>query len=150
MEHTSIVNASSGSVDYIPVSLVKILNTTHYTGLVVGDCRKQFIIYAENKVGITIKSILKKENRARPSTHELYAGILHNFGIKPLHVLINDVEQNIYFSRIILSHQKNEKTYFLEIDAKPSDAICIALMHEIPLFCEKQVYEKTPPFYRKP
>ena len=65
--------------------------------------------------------------------------------IKPLQIVITDIEDTIYFARIYLEQQTGETTTVLEIDGRPSDCITLALLNNIPVFCRRDIFEKAVP-----
>jgi bifunctional DNase/RNase len=67
---------------------------------------------------------------ARPMTHDLVTNIIEKIGYKLDKIEINDVEKETYYATLFLS--KGDET--LEIDARPSDAIAVAMRAEAPIF----------------
>ena len=67
---------------------------------------------------------------ARPMTHDLITNIVKETGYEVNRVEINDVEKETYYAKIYLV--KGDDT--LEIDARPSDAIAVAMRAEAPIF----------------
>ncbi|MBI3236143.1 MAG: bifunctional nuclease family protein, partial [Chlamydiales bacterium] len=49
----------------------------------------------------------------------------------------------VYFARLYLEQVVDGKKTILEIDCRPSDAVTLALMNGIPIFCRKEVLEKA-------
>ena len=83
---------------------------------------------------------LKGEKKERPLTYDLIASILLGLGAKLEHVLINDAREGTYFARILL-HMENELgRKLIEIDARPSDSIVLALQHKRPLYVARAVF----------
>ena len=72
---------------------------------------------------------------ARPMTHDLVANIIEKTGYKLDKIEINDVEEETYYATLFLS--KGDET--LEIDARPSDAIAVAMRAEAPIFVTANV-----------
>ena len=72
---------------------------------------------------------------ARPMTHDLITNIVKETGYQINRVEINDVEKETYFAKIYL--MKDGET--LEIDARPSDAIAVAMRAEAPIFVAPSV-----------
>ena len=72
---------------------------------------------------------------ARPMTHDLATNLIEKTGYKLDRIEINDVEKETYYATLFL--QKGEET--LEIDARPSDAIAIAMRAEAPIFVAPSV-----------
>ena len=75
----------------------------------------------------------------RPLTHTLLNNILANLEIGVRRVFINDLRNNTYFARIDLQHGSETVT----IDARPSDAIALALRANAPVFVARKVLEAT-------
>src|SRR3990170_4264603 len=108
-------------VDLIPVSFSKILQSRAYTVIIIGTPEKRFAIYADPQVGRNIQIYLTEEHKPRPYTHDLINAILNGLDIKPLQIVINDVEETVYFARLFLEQTIDGKRHILEIDARPSD-----------------------------
>ncbi len=86
-------------------------------------------------------SIIRKiENipSTRPMTHDLFIDIFAKTGFGLVRVEINDVNEETYFSVLVLEHEG--KT--IEIDARPSDAIAIAIRADVPIFVAPEVMTK--------
>lgn len=73
----------------------------------------------------------------RPLTHDLLRDLLKTIDVEIDKVVVNDLRQNTYYAIIYL--QMRKKMY--EIDARPSDAIALALRMEAPIFVEEQVMQ---------
>src|SRR3989337_3482409 len=86
-----------------------------------------------------IATELEKVQLARPMTHELLKEIFKNLGITVSKIEITNLEDNVYYAVIPLAPGIN--CYL--IDARPSDAIAVALRANSPIFVEKKVLEKS-------
>ena len=75
----------------------------------------------------------------RPLTHALLNNILVNLKIGVRRVFIHDLRNNTYFARIDL--QRDSET--VTIDARPSDAIALAIRANAPIFVARRVLETT-------
>ncbi|MBQ4122322.1 bifunctional nuclease family protein [bacterium] len=73
---------------------------------------------------------------ARPMTHDLIVDIVEKTGYTIDRVAINDVENETYFSTIYLLSSDGKE---IEIDARPSDAIAVAIRVEAPIFVSAKV-----------
>lgn len=82
--------------------------------------------------------IRKIENIAvtRPMTHDLVVQFVEKSGFEVDRIEINDVEKETYYAIIFL---KNEEGKVVEIDARPSDAIAIAIRVSAPIFVTANV-----------
>ncbi|MES2122491.1 MAG: bifunctional nuclease domain-containing protein [Chlamydiota bacterium] len=133
------------SSELIPVSFNKIMQSRSYTVIILGTESKRFAIYTDPSVGRNIQSFLTEEKKPRPYTHELMDCIFEGFGIKPIQIVINDIEDTIYFSRLYLEQTCGDLKTVLEIDARPSDSITLALKRNIPVFCRKEIFDRAVP-----
>ena len=86
-----------------------------------------------------IASEIEKIKFSRPMTHDLYRNTLLKLGIEVSKIEICDLRDNTYFALIYLVGNKKEMT----IDARPSDAIAIALRSEAPIYVDDKVIEKS-------
>lgn len=75
----------------------------------------------------------------RPLTHDLMQHVLTRFGAKLERVLIDDVSEHTYFAKLVLSEPKGA----VEVDARPSDAIALALRAGAPIFAHESVIVRT-------
>ena len=69
--------------------------------------------------------------------------IFQGLNIKIKQIIITDIQDTVYFARIFFEQVINDETYILEIDARPSDCITLAIMNNTPVYCTKSVLEKT-------
>ena len=105
----------------------------------------KFAIYVESSVGKTLQMYLTDTEKERPQTHDLVTSIFKGLDIHVKQIVINDLQDTIYHARLFLEQQKGDLRHILEIDCRPSDAITLALMHNAPVFCAKEVLEKVIP-----
>ncbi len=80
-----------------------------------------------------------KEKFPRPMTHDLMLSIFDILNVTVKRIEITDLKDNTFFARLIIENRGIE----FEIDARPSDALAIAVRTEAPLFIEASVVEKT-------
>ena len=82
--------------------------------------------------------IRKIENLAvsRPMTHDLIIDIIQKTGHSIDRIEINDVEKETYYATIYL---KGDNDTLIEIDARPSDAIAVAIRVDAPIFISAKV-----------
>lgn len=82
---------------------------------------------------------LEAVDTPRPLTHALLNNILVNLKIGVRRVFINDLRDNTYFA--IIDLQRDSET--VTIDARPSDAIALAIRANAPIFVARKVLEAT-------
>ena len=73
---------------------------------------------------------LEKMTPSRPLTHDLFKSFMDSFEIELIEVLIYNLVEGIFFAKLICQKGASH----LEIDARSSDAVAIALR------CEKPIY----------
>jgi bifunctional DNase/RNase len=76
----------------------------------------------------------------RPLTHDLMKNVLGMLDVEITKVLVTSLAENTFYGRIYL---KKEGIEDLDIDARPSDAIALALRYKAPIFVHKDVYESA-------
>lgn len=86
-----------------------------------------------------IATELEKIQLARPMTHDLLRDVFRNLNVTVSKIAIMDLQDNVYYAIIHLAHA--DKQY--AIDARPSDAIAVALRTNSPIFVENKVLEKS-------
>ncbi|MCK4534589.1 MAG: bifunctional nuclease family protein [Syntrophobacterales bacterium] len=86
-----------------------------------------------------IATQMEEVNLARPMTHDLMNEMLKVLGVKVLEIVINDLKDNTFFATIHLL--KNDVS--ITVDARPSDAIALALRAGAPIFVDEKVIEKS-------
>ena len=86
-----------------------------------------------------IASELENIKFSRPMTHDLLKNIMELMETQVTKVEVCDLRDNTYFAIIYLSRDGNEMT----IDARPSDAIAIALRTKAPIFVADVVIKKA-------
>ncbi len=87
----------------------------------------------------SIATALENIETPRPMTHDLIKNILDNLGVKVLKIEVNDLKDNTYYALIHID--VNEKR--MVIDARPSDAIAVALRTSAPIFVEESVIQRS-------
>jgi len=74
-------------------------------------------------------------NVGRPLTHDLLKTVIQRGGAKVSHILINDLVDNVFYARIIMS----VAGCHVEIDSRPSDAIALAVRIMVPILVDEAV-----------
>ncbi|MBQ3740699.1 MAG: bifunctional nuclease family protein [Bacteroidales bacterium] len=80
---------------------------------------------------------LNQSHTQRPLTHELFASLCDNIGCRLTEVDIVHYENGVYFADMLMMRPDN--TIFF-IDARPSDAIALALKAEVPFYMNEDVF----------
>lgn len=129
--------------ELIQLSFDKIMQTRAYTVVILGARDKRFAIYTEPNIGRTLQMYLTGTEKPRPLTHDLMNSIFEGVGIQIKQIVINDIQDTIYYARLFIEQRLGDITHIIEIDARPSDCITLALMNNVPVYCTKDVLERT-------
>ncbi|HEY8967042.1 MAG TPA: bifunctional nuclease family protein [Candidatus Methylacidiphilales bacterium] len=130
--------------DVVPVQVVGVFPTEQQgVAIILGNAEKVFVITVDSYVGRAIALSMREERSERPLTHELIGLIFDGFDIAIDRVVINDLRSNTYFARLILkaANEVHQKT--VEIDARPSDCLAIALAKKRPIFVTREVWDEV-------
>ncbi len=73
----------------------------------------------------------------RPYTHDLLLDVLRRFKASVTRVVITELRENTYYSTIVLQVDGRE----VQVDARPSDAVAIALRGGAPILAAEKVLE---------
>lgn len=133
------------SSELIPLSFDKIMQTRAYTVVILGTAEKRFAIYTDPSIGKMLQMLLTGVDKPRPLTHDLIYLIFRAAEISVMQVVINDIQDTVYFARLFLEQYCNGIRHIIELDARPSDCITLALMSNAPVYCTQDVLNKTVP-----
>lgn len=87
----------------------------------------------------SIASAIRQLTMARPLTHDLMYEIFTELGVRLERIVITDLKESTYYAEIILL--QGEKAIIL--DARPSDAIALALRATAPIFVAQVVLDRA-------
>ncbi len=88
-----------------------------------------------------IATELEKLSFARPMTHDLAINLLAAMDVRIPKVIVNDLEDNTYYALITLVQGQKE----VEVDARPSDAVALALRSGADIYVNEKVLKKSQP-----
>jgi bifunctional DNase/RNase len=73
----------------------------------------------------------------RPLTHDLLKRIIQKTNGTIDHIVITHMEENVYYATIVIKQNGS----LVEIDARPSDSIVMALKFKAPIFASKKLFD---------
>ncbi|MFQ5508706.1 MAG: bifunctional nuclease family protein [Leptospirillia bacterium] len=88
-----------------------------------------------NAIGLAMEEVTPP----RPMTHDLLHNVIEVLEARALSVVIHDLHDNTFYAKIHLMRGDGEVT----VDARPSDAIALALRADCPVFVDSKVLEKN-------
>lgn len=110
--------------------------------IIISDINAQQIIYLREVGGertfpimigmfeaTSIDRRVKGDTTPRPLTHDLIVNVVENLGAEFQDVLISELRDQTYFAKLRIRHDGE----LIEVDARPSDAIAVAVTCNPPL-----------------
>ncbi|PAW63388.1 MAG: hypothetical protein B9S36_04820 [Verrucomicrobiia bacterium Tous-C2TDCM] len=128
----------------VQVEVKNVLATSAGSAIFLGNDEKVFVIYVDHSVGSAINMFLHGTPKPRPQTHDLFADVLTALGAQVDRVVINDFTDTVFFARlIIVAENELEDRKIVEIDARPSDSIALAVQAGAPIYVAHHVWESV-------
>ena len=110
----------------------------------LGNDDKVFVVYVDQAVGAAITMFMHDTPKPRPQTHDLFADLLIVLGAKVDRVVIVSFSDSVYYARIIITVSNElEKKKIIELDARPSDAVALAIQQKAPIYIAEVVWEEV-------
>jgi len=115
-------------INYQPVVILKQKGGEFYLPIWIG-------LVEANAISVIIEGV----EVPRPLTPDLLCAVIDRMGAGVDYIVISDLQNHTFYANVTL-HANWRK---MEIDARPSDAIAIALRVRAPIYVEKSVLEKA-------
>ncbi len=87
-----------------------------------------------------IRRVLADEPFPRPLTHDLLVRIVEGLKARVSRVVVAELRENTFYANVIVQ----AGTEALSIDARPSDAIAVALRAKAPIFVNEELLQEPP------
>ena len=105
--------------------------------------RKTFVpIWIGPAEAVSIQMELDNRQSQRPMTHDLIANIFRDLGVQLLKVTVHDCTDKIFYAKLHLQVGGGQENV-QEVDARPSDAIALALRAPCQILVSEKVAQKT-------
>lgn len=125
----------------VRVEIIALMPTEAGCAVFLGDGSKVILFYIDPAVGLSINMVMSEQKPPRPLTHDLYMLTLRAFGAQVSRVVINAVDGDVFFARLLLTAENEimEKK-IIELDARPSDCLAIAARAQAPIYVARDVW----------
>ena len=90
--------------------------------------------FEANAIALEIEKVVPQ----RPMTHDLLRNVIIECRLSASSVVITDLMENTFYAQIELTDQNDEP---VSLDARPSDAIALALRLDCPIYVEQKVID---------
>lgn len=128
MREMSIDSIRVHLTNYNRVVILRVKDSDRYLPIWIG---------AAEADAIAVK--LQDMDVPRPLTHDLLGSVIASMGATVNQIVVSDLDNDTFFAKIVIQH--NGST--MEIDARPSDAIALAVRTQAPIFAEEAVLERA-------
>ncbi len=85
-------------------------------------------MFEAQAIAIEIEKIASK----RPMTHDLFKSFAQSFDVEVFEVVISDLKEGVFYAKIACSFANGSN--YVEIDARPSDAVALAIRFHVPIY----------------
>jgi hypothetical protein len=92
-------------------------------------------VFEANAIALQLENV----QTPRPMTHDLLTNVIGNLGAHVTRIVVSDLRDNTYYARIKLECANGH----IEIDARPSDAIALALRTQATIFVDETVLQAS-------
>jgi bifunctional DNase/RNase len=130
--------------DVVPVELRTVHPMDSGYAVFLGNAEKTFVIFVDEPVGVAITMSMRGIVKDRPLTHDLMGHMLRAFGAAVERIIINSLEAGVFYARLIISAQNEvQQRKVVELDARPSDSIALAVSQNAPIFVAREVWDSV-------
>jgi bifunctional DNase/RNase len=127
--------------DVVLVTIKGVMPTANGCAVFLGNEDKTFVIYVDHFVGKAIQDTLGGVKKDRPLTHDLIGSLLLGLGAQLDHIVVNDAREGTFFARILLRMENEIGRKIVELDARPSDSIVLALQQKRSIYVARPVFD---------
>jgi len=114
-------------VNYQRVVMLKGKDTSHYLPIFIG---------ASEADAIAIK--LQGSQYQDPMTHDLMRSIIEELGSTVVYIVINDLQKDVFFAKVVLNRNGDRWNRF-----PSSDAIALAVRVKVPIYAEEMSWTEA-------
>src|ERR1043165_769092 len=134
MQNGSLVEVKIGALimdpnTNTPIVVLKGINSETVLPIWVGA-------FEANAIALEIEKVVPQ----RPMTHDLLRNVIMECRLQATSVVITDLLENTFYARIELKDVNDDPVL---LDARPSDAIALALRLDCPIFVEQRVLDQS-------
>ena len=121
------------------------------TRIIISDNNEQQIVYLREVGGerafpivigffeaTSIDRRVKGQSTPRPLTHDLLASTIEGLGGELQDITITELRDHTYFAELRIKHDGE----IIEVDARPSDAIAVAVTVDVPIFVADDILDE--------
>ncbi len=129
----------------VPMELRRIISSTsetqdqHFLILKETEGERSFPIMIGLYEVSSIERRIRNMPSQRPLTHDLVVNVIEQLGGELSDILINELREGTYFAKLRIRMNGE----LVEVDARPSDAIALAVSTKVPIYVSEDVIEEA-------
>jgi uncharacterized protein len=128
MQEVVVYGVSFDMVGKQPIVLLKTAHANRFLPIWIGHPEASAIL-----------AKLQESDTPRPMTHDLFTTALNDLGGEIVRISVTEMREGTFYARILIERGSDE----IELDARPSDAIALALRSKAPIFVADEVIESS-------
>lgn len=128
MHEMTIASLSLDQESKVPIIVLQSSDGEKFLPIWIGVLEASSIVFA-----------LQEMEFERPLTHDLFKNFLTRMALKVSKIEVCDLKKNTFFAKIYFGSGENE--FFM--DARPSDAIAMAIRFKAPIYVDEAVLIKS-------
>ena len=129
-----------GDHKWVNVAVVDVVFSNEASSIIMKNCNngKNFLIHTSIEMGSILLDIFQKHHFKRPNTFTLLSNCITSLGGDIRAIVIDDAYEGIFFAKIVIDQNGTP----IQLDARPSDAIALAVVNNMPIVAESSLLEK--------
>ncbi len=129
--------------EVIPVEIKGVVPMGNTCAIFIGNDSKVFVINVDPQMAAIISMFINETPKERPLTHDLINNIFKAFNITVERVVITELRKSTYYARLILKAENELGMKIVELDARPSDCIALAIANKRPIYVSATLFEEV-------
>ncbi|MCC5846765.1 MAG: bifunctional nuclease family protein [Verrucomicrobia bacterium] len=127
----------------VQIQIKALIPTPGGAALFLGADSKVMCVFIDTVVASALLMAMNGETPPRPLTHDLMLSAFDGLGVKITDVMVYDFQDETYFAKLHLAQENDLGRNFLEIDARPSDCMVLAVRTGAPVYVDGEVWAQT-------
>ena len=127
---------------YVSASVIDVIETRSGDAVLLADETGNTVlpIFVGGTEAMTIKLRMEGKHYKRPLTHDLLSDMMKDLGGTALKVQVDDLRNDTFIGSAFI--EKSDGTV-VELDARPSDCIAMALGEKVPIYVKQRVFDSA-------
>jgi hypothetical protein len=128
---------------YVAVEVAEQLGAEQGNALLLVElpAKKRFVpIFVGGTEALSIRLRLDNEKYPRPLTHDLLDALLRQLGAKLESVQVDELRDNVFIGTVLVRDRGGK---IVKVDARPSDAVALAVGNRVPIFMARKVLDRA-------